>query len=86
MAFEKEQTLQRERGRPVLALIPLDLDGYLFSDKCKYPKASQIRKRACVSFAGWEHDNTLFGRQFERVVEALRADEGSRKRPPRSKL
>ena len=67
--FEKEQTLQKERGRQMLVLIPLDLDGYLLSADCTYPKAPQIRKRSCVKFAGWEQDNEVFEEQLEPLLK-----------------
>jgi hypothetical protein len=32
-AFEKERALRKERGKPVLKLIPLNLDGYMFTNE-----------------------------------------------------
>jgi hypothetical protein len=43
-AFAKEQALMNERKKKVLALIPLDLDGYLFN-AWNNGKASQVRER-----------------------------------------
>ena len=66
----------------VHAIIPLDLDGYLFKG---WPdgRASTVRKRLASDFTGWKPGYAKFGREFERVVEALKME---RDPAPRSKL
>jgi hypothetical protein len=74
IAFEKEQRLSREHSRRVSILIPLDLDGYLFSGECTGARAAEIRSRLAADFRGWESDDAVFEAQLARVVMALRVD------------
>jgi len=82
IAFEKERKMMRERGRKVLALIPLNLDGFLFSGKWESGKAQVVKSRLAADFTDWEDDRVKFQHQFELVVNALRTDDGGRQRPP----
>jgi hypothetical protein len=77
----------KERGEKVYSLIPLDLDGYLFTDECaaKNPKTQEIRNRIAGNFQGWEHDHALFEREIDKVIRALRTD-GGKAPPPTPKL
>jgi hypothetical protein len=63
-------------------LITLDLDGYLFTDACTTPKKTQIQSRLAANFQGWATDNAIFDREIERVIKALRTDEGREPPPP----
>ena len=50
----------------------------MFSDKWKKGYKSQINRRLAADFTGWETGYRKFEEQFDRVVKALRADEGRR--------
>jgi hypothetical protein len=85
-AFDKEQALWKERGKKTLALIPLNLDGYMFGGDWNDGKAISVKSRLAADFTGWETDNAKFEREFERLVRAFRADGGEREAPPPAKL
>jgi hypothetical protein len=83
-AFEKERRLMKKRETKVLALIPLNLDGFLF--KWMSGKAEEVKARIAADFTGWKRSNPKFERAFTSVIQALRADEGVREPLPTSKL
>jgi len=70
----------------VLALISLNLDNYMFSGQWQSWKERPVKQRLAADFTGWETDNAKFEREFERVVMALRTDDGGREVPPVPKL
>lgn len=86
IAFDKEQLLWRERGEEVLALIPLNLDGYLFSGSWKSGMSTEIKARLAAEFVGWENENLRFQQQFDRLVRALQTGNSGKDVPPSSRL
>jgi hypothetical protein len=85
-AFQKEAQIMKERGKKVLALIPLNLDGFLFGADCQSGKKAEITSRVAADFVGWEKDHALFDRELEKVIRALRTGGGGREKPPPAKL
>jgi hypothetical protein len=75
-----------EGGTKVLALIPLNLDGFLFSAGYQSGKKAEITSRVAANFVGWEKDHALFDRELGKVIPALRTGEGGREKPPPAKL
>ena len=76
----------KQRGRKVLALVPLNLDGFMFSGEWESGKSTQIKSRLAADFTGWETNTDKFDEQVDKVAKALRADAGGREIPPNSRL
>ena len=85
-ALEKEDELTMKRGQRVHALIPLNLDNYLFTEQWKSGYRAEIRSRLAADFTGWETRPEKFEREIERLIHALRSDEAAREQPPISKM
>ncbi len=83
-ALQKEERLLRERKVKTLALIPLDLDGYLFT--WDSGKASILKSRLVADLTAWNTDTKQFAEQIRKLVNALRADSGGRRPAPEPKL
>ena len=75
-----------EGGQKVLALVPLNLDGFLFSADYQSGKKVEITIRVAANFVGWEKDPAFFDRELEKVIRALRTDEDGREKAPISKF
>jgi hypothetical protein len=85
-AFEKERILMKERGRKTPLLIPIALDGYLQSGQWQSGKAPEVLSRLVADFRGWDGRHEIFESAVEKVILALRTDEGARPPAPISKL
>jgi hypothetical protein len=67
-------------------LVPLNLDGFLFSADYQSGKKAEITSRVAANFVGWEKDHALLDRELEKVIRALRTGEGGREKPPPARL
>ncbi len=80
-AQSREEQLYKERGKPVLSIIPLNLDGFMFNPDWHDHKKETLTGRVAADFTGWKSDDDKFNRELEKVIKALRADA----RPPAPK-
>jgi len=69
-ALTKEQRLWKERGKETLAIIPIDLDGFLF--EWEGALANQLRDRYALSCQNWEKDEQKFKSAVNNLLNALK--------------
>jgi hypothetical protein len=74
LALHKERNLRQVAKDDVWRIIPLDLDGHLFSPEYD-GGALRIRDRLAGDFTGWKTDSDKFDRQIARVIQAIRIEE-----------
>ncbi len=84
--FDEERKLMQKRNEKINLLLPLDLDGHLFSNQYQSGKRQQLCERLAADFKGWQPNSTSFSAELDRVVLALRADPQARPQPPPSLL
>lgn len=84
-AIAKEEKLSKQE-EDVLVLIPIDIDDYLFNNNCTNIFKEELENRLAAKFEGWERDNSIFEREVEKVIEALRIERGVFDKPPEQKL
>ncbi len=82
-ALEKERLARKER-RHLLALVPLDLDGSVHD--WDHALKTTLLSRKAADFRGWQDDEAKFNASLERVIAALRLDEGGREPVPEGRL
>jgi hypothetical protein len=85
-ALMKEERLSKERGRDMLAIIPLDLDGHMFNPQWQDWKKDIVTSRQALNFSDWRNDDDKFNHQIENLTKALRADINARAAPPQPLL
>jgi len=69
--FAKERQHMRASGKKSIALIPLDLDGYMFSEEWQSAKKEDVHARLAANFVDWRSELKAFDRGIERVIDAL---------------
>ena len=74
LALHKERNLRQVARDDVWRIIPLDLDGHLFSPEYS-GGALRIRDRLAGDFTGWKSDSDKFDAQVARVIQAIRIEE-----------
>ena len=74
MSVEKERDLTELAQQNVLRMIPLNVDGFVFTDDWPSGLRQQVRDRIATDFTNWKTDPDEFDRQVQRVVMALRTD------------
>jgi hypothetical protein len=77
LALEKEQKLMKRRNQKVLALIPLDLDGFVHSEEWKSAKKEIMLSRLLIDFRNTDNDEDKFDGQLKIVILTLRTEEGA---------
>jgi uncharacterized protein YjbI with pentapeptide repeats len=83
-AFEKERNLHKAGKVDTLAIIPIDLDGFLFQWTGSH--AASLKKRLAANFTGWQTNIRSYQKPLNLLASALRSAGWARPQPPESKL
>lgn len=81
-AFAKEQALMKRRGKKVSAVIPLNLDGFMFSSECSCGWKNELTTRLAADFIGWKSDSKIFENGIQLLLHALEQGWTGNQPPP----
>jgi hypothetical protein len=81
MALLNEEELSSGHVDGVIALIPVDIDGYLFDEAYTGPYKAELTSRLAARFTGWATDHTLFEDQFNLLMRSLDPSRENRPHP-----
>ena len=76
-ALAEEREHLKSTGESVNVIVPLDLDGFLFSEDCTYHRRQDLRDRVAARYHAKEGDSDPFEGETRRLLQALRSE-----RPP----
>jgi hypothetical protein len=77
-ALERERRSQESSGSPETVLIPIDIDGHLFSPSCSHFRRDDLRARVAAPFMGWKEREDKYADGMNRLLRALRTTRGPR--------
>lgn len=70
--FDKERRLSQETKKNVALVVPLDLDGFMFSSDWKSGKKDILTSRLALRFSNWSGDTALFQKRIHELELSLR--------------
>jgi hypothetical protein len=73
-SLQREKEMERREGQESLALIPLDLDGYL-AEGWRNSRRDEVLSREVADFTSWHKGEPLPRASLECLMEALRVDD-----------
>ena len=81
--ISKEQRLWKDTGQETLVLIPINLDGFMFSDEWQSGWKNQITSRFAPDFTQWkpEYGGYDWGFGIQNIIDALVVDETKENSP-----
>lgn len=78
----KEQALWRKTGEETLVLVPLNLDGFMFTDSWKSSWKNKVISRLAPDFTNWNSDRTWeCDNALSSVIHALIIDKLTKDNP-----
>jgi len=85
-AHKKERDLQRKLGKEVDVLIPIDLDGFLFSNEYESELKDLILERTVADFTDCQYNNVKYEEKVNQLIRALIPNDGGVSPAPKSFL
>ena len=79
-ALFKERVLKQKTGKDIETLLPLNLDGFMFSGDWKNPNEKKISSRSAADFVGWRRNKTKLDEECDKLAKKLIGDDKVKKK------